>query len=352
MSAPRDSGHLWLRHEVRDSERRAPVTPSDAAALVADGFRVTVEDSPRRIVPSGEYAAAGCAIVPAGSWADAPDDVVVVGLKELPAEPFALRHRHVFFGHAYKGQPGAASLLRRFAEGGGTLLDLEYLTDDTGRRLAAFGYWAGYVGAALAVLAHRGRLDTPLRPMARAELDALLTAAAPDPARALVVGALGRCGRGAVEAFTAAGLDPTRWDLAETRDLDRPALLGHDILLNAVLATRPVPPFLTPADVAGPRTLSLVCDVTCDVGSDCNVLPVYDRVTDWAEPVRRLAEGPPPLDLIAVDNLPSLLPAESSAAFSADLLPHLRLVAAGTGPWQRCAELFRSHRDAAVSGPG
>ena len=39
--------------------------------------------------------------------------------------------------------------------GGGALLDLEYLTDDHGRRLAAFGYWAGYVGAALAVL-HAG----------------------------------------------------------------------------------------------------------------------------------------------------------------------------------------------------
>lgn len=335
---------LWLRAETRVTERRTPITPTDAAELVADGVRVTVEDSPQRVYPEAEYAAAGCRVAQTGSWVDAPDSAVVVGLKELPEEPFALRHRHVFFGHAYKGQPGAARLLRRFAEGGGTLLDLEYLVDDTGRRLAAFGYWAGYVGAALAVLERRSRLDTPLRPMTRAGLDALIAADGADPVRALVVGALGRSGRGAVAAFEAAGVEPTRWDLAETRELDRTALLDHDVLVNAVLATRPVPPFVRPVDLDGPRRLSLVCDVTCDVGSDCNVLPIYDRVTDWAEPVRRLRTAPP-MDLIAVDNLPSLLPLESSIDFSADLRPHLATVAAGTGPWRECDRSFRTALD-------
>lgn len=334
--------HLWLRAEVRATERRTPITPADAGRLVADGAVVTVEDSPRRIFPVEDYAAAGCAVAPAGGWIDAPADAVVVGLKELPDEPAALRHRHVFFGHAYKGQPGAARLLSRFAEGGGTLLDLEYLADDSGRRLAAFGFWAGYIGAALAVLHHRGRLETPLRPTARPDLDALL---APDgeAETALVLGALGRCGRGAVEAFTAAGITPARWDLDETRNLDRAALLANDLLLNAVLATEPATPFLTPPDLDRPRRLTVVCDVTCDVGSPCNMLPIYDTVTDWAEPARRLRQGPPPLDLIAVDNLPSLLPAESSVAFSADLLPHLRDL--DTGPWQRCARLFRAALD-------
>ncbi|MEU4744646.1 saccharopine dehydrogenase, partial [Actinosynnema sp. NPDC023658] len=130
---------LWMRSEVRPTERRAPITPADAALLVRDGFSVTVEESAQRVHPIEDYAAAGCAVVEAGGWVDAPDDAVVVGLKELPDEPAALRHRHVFFGHAYKQQEGADRLLRRFVEGGGALLDLEYLTDDSGRRLAAFG---------------------------------------------------------------------------------------------------------------------------------------------------------------------------------------------------------------------
>ncbi|MGK5695205.1 saccharopine dehydrogenase [Streptomyces sp. URMC 128] len=333
--------HLWLRHEARTTERRTPVVPDDARRLVEHGVALTVEDSPQRVFPTEAYEAAGCRVAPAGSWVSAPPDAVVLGLKELPEEPAELTHRHIFFGHAYKGQPGAAGLLRRFAAGGGALFDLEYLVDDTGRRLAAFGFWAGYLGAALAVLQHRGRLRAPLTPTTKEALDETLKPAADDAEFAgLVIGALGRSGRGARMAFATAGADPTCWDLAETRDLDRRALLEHDVMVNAVLATSPVPPFLREQDLDTPgRRLRALCDVTCDVGSPLNVLPVYDETTDWDEPVRRLREDPP-LDLIAIDNLPSLLPLESSSDFSAALLPHL-LDFGVTGPWGRCLDRFR-----------
>jgi saccharopine dehydrogenase (NAD+, L-lysine-forming) len=251
-----------------------------------------------------------------------------------------LPHRHIFFGHAYKRQPGAVDLLRRFVAGQGALLDLEYLVDDTGRRLAAFGFWAGYLGAALAALQHRGRLTAPLAPTSKEELDETLRPAAGDEDfTALVIGALGRSGRGARVAFATAGIDPTCWDLAETRDIDRPALLAHDVMVNAVLATSPVPPFLRERELDEPgRRLRTVCDVTCDVGSPLNVLPVYDRTTDWTEPVRRLRKEPP-LDLIAIDNLPSLLPRESSTDFSAALLPHL-LEYGLSGAWGRCLDTY------------
>ncbi|MEU6809808.1 saccharopine dehydrogenase [Streptomyces sp. NPDC046831] len=333
--------HLWLRHEARSTERRTPIVPSDARRLVEAGVTLTVEESPQRIFPLAEYTAAGCRTAEPGSWVSAPPDAVVLGLKELPERPEALTHRHVYFGHAYKRQPGAAALLRRFVTGGGALLDLEYLVDDNGRRLAAFGFWAGYLGAALAVLQHRGRLASPLTPTTREELEETLRPAAGDEdVAALVIGALGRSGRGARVAFAAAGTDPTCWDLAETRDLDRRALLEHDLMVNAVLATSPVPPFLRTEDLDAPaRRLRTVCDVTCDVGSPLNVLPVYDRVTDWAQPVRRLHEEPP-LDLIAIDNLPSLLPREASTDFSAALLPHLLEFETG-GAWGRCLDTFR-----------
>ncbi|MFG2456725.1 saccharopine dehydrogenase [Streptomyces sp. NPDC048523] len=333
--------HLWLRHEVRSTERRTPVVPSDARRLVDSGVTLTVEESPQRIFPIEQYEAAGCGVAPAGSWATrAPRDAVILGLKELPDEPAALPHRHVFFGHAYKGQPGAPELLRRFAAGGGALLDLEYLVDDRGRRLAAFGYWAGYLGAALAVLQHRGRLSAPLTPTSREELEEVLRPVAGDEEfTALVIGALGRSGQGARVALRAAGVEPTCWDLEETRDLDRAALLAHDVLVNCVLATTPVPPFVREADLDDPaRRLRTLSDVTCDVGSPLNVLPVYDRVTEWAEPVRRLHKEPP-LDLIAIDNLPSLLPEESSVGFSESLLPLLPAFGAG-GPWGRCLDRF------------
>ncbi|MCZ0985784.1 saccharopine dehydrogenase [Streptomyces diastatochromogenes] len=333
--------HLWLRHEARTTERRTPVVPADARRLIESGVRLTVEESPQRIFPIEEYEAAGCGRAATGSWVTAPPESVILGLKELPDnEPATLTHRHIFFGHAYKQQPGAAALLRRFAAGGGALLDLEYLVDDQGRRLAAFGFWAGYLGAALAVLQHRGRLVAPLRPTTKEELDATLEPVAGDEDfTALVIGALGRSGRGAAAALDTAGVRATHWDLAETRALDRPALLGHDVMVNCVLATTPVPPFLREADLDAPaRRLRTLCDVTCDVGSPLNVLPVYDRTTDWTEPVRRLGKEPP-LDLIAIDNLPSLLPRESSTDFSAALVPQL-LDFGPAGPWGRCLDRF------------
>ncbi|MGW3415509.1 saccharopine dehydrogenase [Streptomyces sp. NPDC000888] len=331
--------HLWLRHETRTTERRTPVVPADARRLVESGVLLTVEESPQRVFPIEAYEEAGCRVAETGSWVSAPSDAVVLGLKELPDEPAALTHRHVFFGHAYKQQPGAEALLRRFLAGGGALLDLEYLVDDDGRRLAAFGYWAGYLGAALAVLHHRGRLRTPLRPTSKEELDAEL-AGDGGQLKALVIGALGRSGRGARVALEVAGIEPTCWDLAETRDLDRHALLEHELMVNTVLTTSPVPPFLTDKDLDEPgRRLRTLCDVTCDVGSPMNVLPVYDTTTDWTEPVRRLRERPA-LDLIAIDNLPSLLPLEASVDFSAALLPMLLEFETG-GEWGRGLDRFR-----------
>lgn len=352
-----------MRHEVRPTERRAPIVPADARTLVENGIAITVEDSPQRIFPSSDYAEAGCRITKPGSWVGAPEDEFIVGLKELPDEPAGLVHRHVFFGHAYKGQSGARQLLHRFAAGGGTLLDLEYLVDARGHRLVAFGYWAGYVGAALAVLHYRGRLHSPLQPLSKDALDAALVQPATSaPPGTLIIGAFGRCGRGAQAALAVAGVPPTCWGLAKTHPPDRAALLGHDILINAVLITTPVPPFLTHADLEDPaRRLTVVSDVSCDVTSDCNMLPVYSDTTSWAQPARRLrptggvggsVTGSLPLDIIAIDNLPSLLPRESSVAFSAELVPHLRELGTSAPPWRRCAQTFHSSLSGAlIAGP-
>ncbi|GAB2850047.1 hypothetical protein GCM10027074_15970 [Streptomyces deserti] len=118
------------------------------------------------------------------------------------------------------------------------------------------------------MLQHRGRLTAPLTPTTKDELDETLRPAAGDADfTTLVIGALGRSGRGARVAFGTAGADPTCWDQAETRDLDRRALLEHDVMVNAVLATGPVPPFLREQDLDDPaRRLRTLCDVTCDVG--------------------------------------------------------------------------------------
>eukprot|EP00911_Craspedida_sp_UC1_P000594 UC1_evm1s453 len=146
--------HLWLRAEIKPQEHRTALTPSACKELIEAGFTISCENSSvpesLRCYPDADYAAAGCTMVAEGSWAaDAPKDAYVVGVKELPEDGSSLAHKHIYFGHAYKGQGGWKELLGRFKSGGGMLLDLEFLVDEAGRRVAAFGYMAGFAGAAV-----------------------------------------------------------------------------------------------------------------------------------------------------------------------------------------------------------
>ncbi|MEQ9258436.1 MAG: saccharopine dehydrogenase [Roseovarius sp.] len=345
--------HLWVRAESRANEERVGLTPGGAAELLAAGIRVTVEESPTRILPIGDYATAGCDVAPEGSWPEAPGEAIVFGLKELPDDGSPLRHRHIMFGHAFKGQHAGQRLLRRFKAGGGTLYDLEYLVDETGRRVAAFGYWAGYAGAAVSLKAWAAqRLGAICPPVSTwRNKEALLSEIAEDLARqgadrptAIVIGALGRVGTGAADLCEAMGVTPTRWDMEETSHGGPfPEILSHDIFFNCILARPGTPVFVPQGALAQTRQLSVVGDIACDPDSDYNPIPVYSEATTWAAPVIR-AHDTPPLDIMAIDNLPSLLPLESSQDFAAQLLPSLKsLDKLEASVWGRAADTFRTH---------
>lgn len=349
---------IWLRAETKPHERRTALTPQSAAALVAAGFDVTVETSGQSCFPAGAYEGAGCALAAPGTWPDAPADAFVLGLKELPESDAPLRHRHIYFAHAYKEQAGWRDVLRRFTRGGGALYDLEFLVDGKGRRVAAFGYWAGFAGAAVAVKTWCGQqlgrdpvvpalADYANRDVLVAELQDELAGAVAAAARAptvIVIGALGRSGSGACDLAKALGLDVAEWDMAETA-AGGPfrAVLAHDIFINCVLVFSSIPPFVTQETVAAPdRALAVICDVSCDPFGDYNPVPLYTECTSFETPAERLLDGPPPLDLVAIDHLPSMLPKESSENFSQQLLPTLlQLDQPKEGVWGRALETFK-----------
>ncbi|MCC7440799.1 MAG: hypothetical protein IT285_04150, partial [Bdellovibrionales bacterium] len=226
------SPHIWLRAESKPKEERTALTPNDARQLLAAGFKITVERSPLRAYPDEAYDRVGCILAPTGHWLQAPLDAFILGLKELPEADFELKHRHIYFAHVYKNQQGWQRTLGRFHQGGGALLDLEYLTDASGRRVAAFGHWAGFVGAGVgaAVWAHRQTHGTkepvpmlsswPSQEQCVADLRERVEAArkiAGHKPTAIVIGAKGRCGRGATECLERLGFEIRGWDLEETR---------------------------------------------------------------------------------------------------------------------------------------
>lgn len=345
--------HLWVRAEQRPNEERFAITPDGAAQLLANGITVTVEQSRVRAIPIDGYRAAGCKIAPENSWPDAPSDAIIFGVKELPEDGAPLPHRHILFGHAYKGQHSGRALLERFKAGGGSLYDLEYLVDPQGRRVAAFGYWAGYAGAAVSLKCwaaqQRGDICPPVATYAGkdallSELAQELDASGQPRPTAIVIGALGRVGTGASDLCTALGITPTRWDMAETAHGGPfPEILTHDIFINCIFARPGTPVFVPKSALADPRVLTVVGDVACDPDSDYNPVPVYDQATSWAAPALRVHDAPP-LDVMAIDNLPSLLPVESSEDFAEQLLPHLLALGdLDRGVWGRAKETFNTH---------
>ncbi|WBU63881.1 saccharopine dehydrogenase [Paracoccus aerodenitrificans] len=344
---------IWVRSETRPNEDRTGVTPDGVKDLISSGFDVTVEESADRVFPDEAYRDAGATIAPAGSWENAAEDAFILGLKELPDDGTPLRHRHVMFGHAFKGQTGAQDLLRRFRDGGGRLYDLEYLTDENGRRLAAFGFWAGFVGAAVSLKAwaaqQRGEFCGPVHAFGdkntlmtelRADLDAVIS---PRP-HAIIVGAKGRVGRGAHDLLVSMGCRVTEWDIEETRDRTAfPEILEHELFINAILAHKDSPVLVPESAVQPMRVLRVIGDVACDPGSEFNPVRVYDRVTSWQDPVIRVASDPP-LDVMAIDNLPSMLPLEASQDFAAQLLPLLKMLdQPEDGAWGRAKLVFDRH---------
>ena len=92
-----------------------------------------------------------------------------------------------------------------------------------------------------------------------------------------------------------------------------------------------------------PRKLTVIGDIACDPTFDFSPIKVYDRVTDWDKPALRVHNSPP-LDVTAIDNLPSLLPVESSEDYAAQLLPSLLIIGRlKEGVWQRAAADYALH---------
>ncbi|PSN70580.1 saccharopine dehydrogenase [Corynespora cassiicola Philippines] len=366
---------LHARAEAKNLEHRSCLTPTTAKKLIDAGYTVNVERSSTdpnlaRIFKDDEFEKVGATLVPEGSWENAPADHIIIGLKELPEADTPLKHTMVHFAHCYKQQGGWEQVLARFPRGGGTLYDLEFLQDSTGRRVAAFGYHAGFAGAALALKTWAWQLTHPngeplpgletftdgrgfynneseLIAQLKEDVAAGEKIAGRKPS-SLVLGALGRCGSGAVDLLEKVGCSEIKkWDLPETQNRDGPypEIVESDIFVNCIYLSKPIPPFVNLESLKSPeRKLSVVCDVSCDTTNPHNPIPIYNINTTFDKPTVEVpAEGNGPrLSVISIDHLPSALPRESSEAFSDALLPSLlALKDRQTTPvWQGAGKLF------------
>ena len=163
------------------------------------------------------------------------------------------------------------------------------------------------------------------------------------------MGAGGLCGQGAITACYGADIPPShwlKWDIPETAAGGPfPEIAASDIFINCVNLQGKVPPFITFESLAKPdRKLRIACDVSCDYNSPNNPMPIYHQSTTFAQPTLPIDVGSgPSLDVISIDNLPSLLAREASESFSMSTVASLKLLHRRheEGVWLRAEAFFR-----------
>ncbi|CAN8327160.1 unnamed protein product [Cochlearia groenlandica] len=136
-----------LAETVNKWERRTPLTPSHCARLLHGGkdrtgvSRIVVQPSSKRIHHDALYEDVGCEISD-----DLSDCGLVLGIKQPEIEMILPERAYAFFSHTHKAQKENMPLLDKILSERVTLCDYELIVGDHGRRLLAFGVYAGRAG--------------------------------------------------------------------------------------------------------------------------------------------------------------------------------------------------------------
>jgi len=133
MAIRRETQSVW--------ERRAPLGPQHVKKLVKKGIKVLVQPSNRRAYPMRMYADAGARI-----QEDISSASVIFGVKQVPIDCLIRDKTFCFFSHTIKAQADNMDLLDAMLEKNVRCIDYEKMEDESGKRVVAFGKYAGIAG--------------------------------------------------------------------------------------------------------------------------------------------------------------------------------------------------------------
>ncbi len=303
---------IFIRKETHLHEYRTPLVPKDIKTLIQAGFTVFVQSSSDRIYKDSEYEIAG-ALLTTDEWhAYNYQDALILGIKELDHLEKLHRHTHAYFSHSFKGQTGSEKTLRAFSESESKLYDFEYFTSADRKRLISFGWFAGVVGAVLG-------LQTELTSLKLwSSMEEMLASVDPVPTdkKIAVIGWQGRCGSGVCDTLDKLQIPYTRFG----READTSKFCEYDVLYNCILLDTSYEKLWFSPLSPKPEHPILIVDISCDYSKPNNPIAVYKAATTWEQPVIYPTEN---LKIIAIENLPSLIPKESSDHFSSILTSFL-----------------------------
>lgn len=350
-------------------DSRVPLIPEQCAEILKDyPVNIVVEPFPGRCYPDELYTHSGIELSE-----NLLDCDVLLGVKEVPIGQLIPGKAYFFFSHTIKEQAYNRNLLRAILEKNIKLVDYEVLTDEQGKRLIAFGRFAGMVGAHNGILAFGRRTGKfSLKRMKDcldyADAKMIYQQLSLPPIKVVLTGT-GRVGRGAdavlhdmgirkvspqeflEEVFTEAvytQLDPRHYAARKDgkafnkndfyqhpenyKSIFEPFYRVADVMINGIYWDKKAPAFFTKEEMRRDDfNIQVIADVTCDI-APVSSIPSTLRPSTIADPIygydpKTEAETLPyqhhAIDVMAIDNLPNELPRDASKAFGRQFITYI-----------------------------
>jgi len=322
-------------------------------------IQIFVQSSETRCYKDEEYKALNIPVVD-----DVSDCDILLGVKEVKIPTLISDKTYFFFSHTIKKQPYNKGLLQTVLQKKIQLVDYETLTDENGKRVIAFGRWAGIVGA------HNG-IKTWGKRKSIFDLKAMNQCFDFEEAKSyyknldlkglkIVLTGTGRVSYGSAEVLDLMGIKKLSGEeflsykgteavycmLATeqlfakdgSNDFDNefyknpvgyhsilaPYLKQANLLINGIYWDNKAPALFSKEDMkADDFSIEVIADITCDIAPIASIpstlkaatiaKPVfgYDVETEQEVPAYSSAC----VDMMTVDNLPNELPRDASADF-------------------------------------
>ena len=349
------------------TDSRVPLTPKQCRYLLDKDrdLQIFVQPSPDRCFSNSEYLEQSISLAENLEMCD-----LLLGIKEVPISMLLPNKTYLFFSHTIKKQSYNRELLRSILQQKIRLIDYECLRDENGRRVIAFGRWAGIVGGHNAILTWgRRSREFNLKPMHQchdwAEAQTYYQNLPLSNIKLVVTGE-GRVANGATEvldlmkikrvspqAFLEHNFKEPVYTQLTVKDMYRkageasfdethyyqhpeqyesifePYTHTANIMLNGIYWDKRIPVFFTKEDMKRKDfTIQVIADVTCDIAPNSSI-PATIRASSIAEPIYGYdpvseQETQPfqshCIDVMAVDNLPNELPRDASEDFGERLI--------------------------------
>jgi saccharopine dehydrogenase (NAD+, L-lysine-forming) len=356
-----------LRETKNPPDRRVALSPTQITELEEQYSNVEfiVQPSDIRCFSDEEYEYLGIPLKE-----DLQECDILMGIKEVDIRTFIPGKTYLFFAHVGKKQSYNREMLRDMAEKKIRLIDYEYLTNDTGERVIAFGRYAGIVGAynglrARGIKTNRFKLKPAHQCHDLEEMWAGLRLIELAAGLKILITGGGRVANGAMETLNVCNLVQVNPEDFLNREFDVPVVcqigpehyvrqkggkkfifsyfIKHprefestflpftkvtDILVAGHYWDPRSPVFFTKDDMKQPGfRISVIADISCDVNGP---IPSTIRATTISDPFfgynPQLEKEEPPfsrasnITVMAVDNLPGALPRDASHDFGKQLM--------------------------------